>query len=139
MAAEEIVKAVYRCAACEKTAATVALLPHGAHDPELDARALRHAPATLISHDVCGRHALAVSAGRVAAITRTLRESAKAASSQAGGELSHSYCPKCRACYCADHWKMADRYEDLRKPGDQVWYDSTWGVCPKGHRVMLDD
>lgn len=54
---------------------------------------------------------------------------------QINPEFIPSWCPKCRASYCVNHWTlqtvMADDY-----PG---WYEATYGKCPKRHRRQLDD
>ncbi len=45
------------------------------------------------------------------------------------------YCPQCDRVYCIKHWHVTPQFDhDL--PG---WYDSSYGICPKGHRRLLDD
>ena len=43
------------------------------------------------------------------------------------------YCPECDAIYCNDHWKIHVQYDD------DGWRDSIRGMCPKGHKRMLED
>lgn len=45
------------------------------------------------------------------------------------------YCPTCKQVYCYNHWTMQIQFDD-DFPG---WYDCTYGVCPQGHRRLLDD
>lgn len=48
-------------------------------------------------------------------------------------EYVHFWCPKCAATYCREHWYPID------PTMDEGFYDATYGTCPKGHKVMLDD
>jgi hypothetical protein len=47
-------------------------------------------------------------------------------------ELAAYWCRSCQVCYCRDDWQKTI-----------VWYgpfyDYTDGVCPAGHRYMIDD
>jgi hypothetical protein len=45
------------------------------------------------------------------------------------------YCPQCDASYCQKHWIVSLQFDD-DFPG---WYDCAYGVCPAGHRRMVDD
>lgn len=60
-----------------------------------------------------------------------------------GAEFARCYCPECRACYCEAHWRLEDVFEDFAEDfaeeSDGVWYDCTYGICPHGHRTMLND
>ncbi len=51
-------------------------------------------------------------------------------------EVTSFYCPRCRACYCGDHWVHWDVFDD-----DEgfFWHDSIHGCCPLGHERMLED
>ena len=42
-------------------------------------------------------------------------------------------CPECDAVYCKAHWGP------IEPEMDEGFYDATYGTCPKGHRIMLDD
>ena len=45
------------------------------------------------------------------------------------------YCPQCQRVYCVKHWKITPHFDsDLAG-----WYDSSHGICPKGHRRLVDD
>jgi hypothetical protein len=45
------------------------------------------------------------------------------------------YCPQCERVYCVKHWSITPVFDD-DFPG---WYDSSYGICPKGHRRLVDD
>lgn len=45
------------------------------------------------------------------------------------------YCTACDRVYCYDHWIMEIQFDD-DFPG---WYDCTYGICPQGHRRLIDD
>jgi hypothetical protein len=47
-------------------------------------------------------------------------------------EAAPFYCPECAACYCSTHWATEVIF-------DEGFYDCTMGVCPAGHRELLDD
>lgn len=48
-------------------------------------------------------------------------------------EYTNFRCPKCNAVYCRKHW------QPIEPEMDEGFYDATYGTCPRGHRVMLDD
>jgi len=48
-------------------------------------------------------------------------------------EYANFRCPECHRAYCVDHWT------DVVVERDQGFYDATYGVCPEGHRIMIDD
>lgn len=43
-----------------------------------------------------------------------------------------AYCPECDKIYCWEHYNAWEEY-------DEGFYDCTYGVCPKGHKRMIDD
>ncbi|HMF30374.1 MAG TPA: hypothetical protein VKK79_03105, partial [Candidatus Lokiarchaeia archaeon] len=43
-----------------------------------------------------------------------------------------AYCPDCDAIYCREHYNAREEY-------DEGFYDDTIGICPRGHRRMIDD
>lgn len=47
-------------------------------------------------------------------------------------ELAPFWCRKCHLCYCRDHWTPIVIM-------DEGFYDYTEGLCPAGHRQILDD
>jgi hypothetical protein len=49
------------------------------------------------------------------------------------GEWASFYCPTCDRSYCVAHWRLDIRFED------GGWYGCTYGTCPAGHRLMVDD
>ena len=50
-------------------------------------------------------------------------------------EWTPFYCPDCDACYCGDHYRHWDVFDD----DDSHFHDSIRGCCPKGHERMLED
>ncbi|HLQ54640.1 MAG TPA: hypothetical protein VK162_10235 [Streptosporangiaceae bacterium] len=47
-------------------------------------------------------------------------------------ELAPFWCRGCRTCYCRYCWNALVLF-------DEGFYDCTDGICPAGHRQMLDD
>jgi len=45
------------------------------------------------------------------------------------------YCPQCQRVYCVKHWRITPHFDD----DFAGWYDSSHGVCPRGHRRLVDD
>ena len=45
------------------------------------------------------------------------------------------YCPSCLQPYCQDHWKLKMNFD----PDAPSHYDDTEGICPQGHRRLVDD
>jgi hypothetical protein len=43
-----------------------------------------------------------------------------------------AYCPECNKVYCWEHYDAHEAY-------DEGFYDFTYGICPKGHKRMIDD
>jgi hypothetical protein len=121
------VSCTFPCEICERVAATVSLLPPGASDA-LILRDMWHltiagGPVPMSVGPVREQEdvAAALQAGDAAALARFDRE------------YANFRCPSCEACYCVDHWS------DVIPEMDEGFYDATWGTCPRGHRVMLDD
>ena len=48
-------------------------------------------------------------------------------------EYANFRCPTCAECYCSVHWT------GVHDVSDEGFYDATYGTCPRGHRIMLDD
>lgn len=51
-------------------------------------------------------------------------------------EIASFYCPRCRDCYCGDHWV---RWNVFDEDDGFIWHDSIRGRCPLGHERMLED
>ena len=47
-------------------------------------------------------------------------------------ELAAYWCRDCQRCYCRDDWQKTVVW-------DGPFYDYTEGICPAGHRYMIDD
>ena len=45
----------------------------------------------------------------------------------------YAFCTECGKIYCGNHWKTETIFES------DGWYDCTYGVCPNGHRKLIDD
>ncbi|MBD3255042.1 MAG: hypothetical protein GF383_08105 [Candidatus Lokiarchaeota archaeon] len=43
-----------------------------------------------------------------------------------------AYCPECDKVYCWEHYNAEEVF-------DIGFYDCTYGICPKGHRRIIDD
>ena len=118
-------KVVFRCQVCMSVAGTVELVaapdaPTGElmlegflwqrHTETIKGRTVQMAHQALTTHDVRLLHTL--------------------------NQLwAPFYCPQCERVYCVKHWRITPRFDD-DFPG---WYDSAYGVCPKGHRRLVDD
>jgi hypothetical protein len=50
-------------------------------------------------------------------------------------EYAPFYCPECNRCYCSDHWKYWIIYDEE----EPSYFDYIKGICPKGHKRMLED
>jgi len=50
-------------------------------------------------------------------------------------EFVPSWCPRCPAIYCADHWRTWLVFD----PEHPIWLEETRGECPNGHERMLSD
>jgi hypothetical protein len=48
-------------------------------------------------------------------------------------ELAPFFCPRCKACYCSEHWKQRDIFEE------DGFFDCVLGICPRGHERILCD
>ena len=102
---------------------------------------------------ICGKHAATVQlrAGQVAiesfacrsesSISPSDEETLRAAISsgdmralhECDSEFAPFFCPRCNACYCGEHWKHWDVFED------DGWFDCVQGICPQGHERTLVD
>jgi hypothetical protein len=43
-----------------------------------------------------------------------------------------AYCPECDKIYCWEHYNAVEEWEE-------GFYDCTYGICPEGHKRMIDD
>ena len=115
----QLVTARFYCAVCNQQAAVLTL----------------HEDGRLIHH------------GLMAEVTEVvppaMRMAALYALEQAGPDAIYAvnklwaafYCPQCDAVYCKEHWQIELKYDDA----DPSWYDCAFGVCPHGHRRLIDD
>jgi hypothetical protein len=125
----------FACAACGGLAGTVRLVPAG--------EASNFGPP--FGDEVHGSDGVAIedwlcnSWHRVSSITwDNVREVLAAADPDAGAlhtidwELAPFWCRACKRCYCAGHWETMVFM-------DEGFYDYAEGICPAGHRQMIDD
>ena len=49
-----------------------------------------------------------------------------------GFEGLDAYCPNCDKIYCWEHYNAREVFDD-------GFYDCTYGICPNGHKRMIDD
>ena len=130
----DAVLAEFVCDVCKERAATVALVPPAAAFPM----------GPPLGDDVSDRWGLWVDAPHfhtrwealaendVAEIRSALTERDSRSLFRLADSSMSFYCPKCDAWYCHDHWKLTDKF-------DEGFYDCTYGVCPAGHKRMVDD
>lgn len=48
-------------------------------------------------------------------------------------EFAPFFCPRCKVCYCREHWKQREVFEE------DGWFDCVLGICPRGQERMLGD
>lgn len=48
------------------------------------------------------------------------------------GKGIDAYCPDCNSVFCHGHYWLKEEW-------DEGFYDCTYGICPHGHRRMVDD
>jgi len=80
--------------------------------------------------------------GRLSAKTSQNQDEALRAAVKAGDphalykvdtEVAAFFCPHCNACYCKQHWRTQDVFEE------EGWNDCVRGTCPQGHERTLWD
>jgi hypothetical protein len=110
----------FRCGACGEVAAVVKLLPAG---DEADmgppfGRQRQNADGVIIDYWLRSTCWMATKPDRWARIEAVLS--------------APYWCRDCQLCYCRDDWQRTVIF-------DGPFYDYTDGVCPAGHRHMIDD
>jgi len=51
---------------------------------------------------------------------------------EGAGKVIDAFCPDCDKIYCRNHYNVTEEW-------DEGYYDCSYGICPKGHRRMIDD
>ena len=120
---------LYNCAECGELAAELELIPPSdepSHPNEIghDQWRLRIDGPVQVTHWVLRD----LDALRIA-----LNEGSPAALLNVDPDYANFWCRHCTAAYCKTHWYPIEPEQD------EGYYDATYGTCPKGHRVMLDD
>ncbi len=128
----EELEAEFRCGLCDGIAAVVQFVPKG----------LTFQPGGYLSID-SERIRIAGFRGDLEAVISkdtdsvilALKNSDACALWQIEPLWAPFYCEVCGKSYCESHWTAWDTFaEDL--PG---WYEDTHGVCPRGHKRLLED
>lgn len=119
--------AIFRCGACDTVAATVTLVAPGRPDPRL---------GTVLARDA----QLSIDGGPVSiTLAPVPAEQVEAALASGDGaalfaldpEYAPFWCPRCKASYCREHYAPQQVYV-------QGFPISVRGVCPKGHKRVLN-
>lgn len=123
--------ATFHCRVCHAAAATVTLLP---------AAQSRLTPGNDIAGALCvlgfmGYEEFAVGPAQVAAATRALHTPDVQTLYELDMLWAPFYCPTCQAVYCYGHWRVEAQFD----ADFHGWYDCSYGVCPQGHRRLLDE
>lgn len=96
------------------------------------ARAELRAGKIVIESFVC-RQERTISSACQEALHAAIRSGSAWALFEVDTEFAPFYCPRCNACYCGEHWRHRDVFED------DGWFDCVRGICPHGHERMLVD
>ena len=140
---KQLAQADFSCAACEKPAARVTLLPPNAPDPRYK---LPRDPTMPPGVERLGEENMRLSidggpwtvtrgpikSKEVPAIKKALAAADPEGLAAIDYEYASFYCRKCKSCYCQDHWQVETYY-------DEGFYDCSYGTCPQGHRSKIDD
>ncbi len=115
----ETVRAVFYCSACGQEAATIELTTLG---QMVQAGFLSHWTETIATDKI-----------------PALRQALQAGKARAVHDIDRLwapfYCPECEQVYCYNHWQVSVVFDS----DFAGWYDCTYGICPQGHRRMIDD
>jgi hypothetical protein len=128
--------ASFRCAACDEMAAVVRLVRAGTvvnMGPQLGEQSYDQ-DGVVVDYwlgTTAWRRLDPVGWARVEAVL-TARRPDPGALHAIDWELAPYWCRDCRRCYCRDDWQKTVVW-------DGPFYDYTDGVCPAGHRYMIDD
>lgn len=125
----------FACAACGALAAVVCLIPAGtAVDMGSPVGEQVHGRDGVMIDQWLGRSWHAVDPGRWRQVRDVLTADPPdpGALHAIGWELAPFWCRGCQRCYCTDHWQGIVIM-------DEGFYDCTEGVCPAGHRQLIDD
>lgn len=138
-----IIQMKFDCSVCGATATQIELVPAGVIHPKAESIRLEdlgvYTPLNtetgggLIIESVTGKRRTALGEAGVKEWQQVLLGEESEVPHRVALEWIPSYCPECRAHYCAKHWQMELVMED------DGWYDCTNGVCPHGHKRELDD
>jgi hypothetical protein len=114
-----IAKATFNCVICGKEAATLEL-----NKTESGVELSRKSFTSLLTTPVSGMALNNLTALLEAGDVRALHA--------LDLEYAPCYCPQCGDCFCGDHWRVWDVFEE-------DWHDCVRGECPNGHQRLLED
>lgn len=118
----EIRSATFFCAKCGEVAGSLELLPSPT-SPSLRVEGPAAQSLMRISPQLAARLDEALTVGTPGALY-TL-----------SFEYAPSYCPECKLCYCHQCWELETVFDE----DFAGFYDCTYGICPHGHRCLVDD
>ena len=138
----EVLSMEVACLECGRTAQRVELVAPGARHPRAGSKELGdlgvydglvHGDGgTLVTAGVMGKGAFGVESSDIQALREAFRNNDMMPLLRKDSEWVPSYCVNCGGHYCTAHW--------LKIPFvDECFYDYTEGICPKGHKKILDD
>jgi predicted RNA-binding Zn-ribbon protein involved in translation (DUF1610 family) len=132
----------FACAKCGAAATTILLVPTGVPPRSLDATRIADTLVSLpagstespfmIIDGIVGQTQFRLEESSFETVKRALEHEDSAALHALDSEYVSSFCPNCGCHYCRTHWTQEVAFDD-------GYYDCTYGVCPAGHKCMLDD
>ena len=123
---DDAIVANFNCALCGHPAGRVVYYPRGAPGGHSEGT------PSIAVWGVVGRMGFGVSLKRVGRLVAAVRALDAAEIHAIRWEWTPFWCPDCEWSYCDHHWRLDQRFEG-------PFYDCTYGTCPEGHRVVLDD
>jgi hypothetical protein len=126
-----IAKTVFRCAECGETAAFVGLVLRDSvsgHPSGADG-------GLITESGFFGNWEQVVLKAGLPAVAEAIAGEDARALHEIEPLWAPFYCPECGRCYCIKHWDMNVVFDSEWTS----WYDYTEGICPRGHKRMIDD
>ena len=126
--AKQTAEAIFTCALCEKVAAHLRLFVASKND---ESQAQKSCYFLQVSGFI-GNIESVVSADELARLQTYMEQKSTGKMREMRLKYAPCFCLQCEKAYCAEHWKTTPVFDD-------GFYDCIYGVCPEGHRQMLDD
>ena len=121
-----VISATFRCKVCGADAETVRFMVKGTPG--------NYCTGDAINYD-SGSETRMLEGEEIERVRRALESSDAEALYEVHHRYLPTYCPKCEACYCKDHWKV-DSHPDPNSDSYSMHYD-TYGTCPAHHRRLM--